>query len=247
MFPANRSSRAPLRMLGPNGEALSRKYYSQDTGRDLDQDQMVRGYEYEKDKYVIVTDEELERLEPKKSRDINLAQFVPEESIPPIYFERGYFLVPDEGSDKAYSLLVETMQANRQAGIASFVMRGKEYLVAIFSDHGYLRAETMRFPDELRTPEDIGLPEIKKAPAASVRKFEGLISRRSKKAVPKTESKDKNAQALLRLARKNEKKSANVIEIEPESASGGGNVIDIMDVLKQSIAANKKRSSKRAS
>ncbi|MGH9970625.1 MAG: Ku protein, partial [Pyrinomonadaceae bacterium] len=140
LFPANQPGRAPLRMLGPEGTPLARKYYSEKTERDLDADEMVRGYEIDKGKFVVVTDEELERLAPDKTRDINLTRFVKEDSIPPIYFERGYFLTPAGNSEKAYKLLAEAMEKTGQAGIATFVMRGKEYLVAIFSDHGILRA-----------------------------------------------------------------------------------------------------------
>jgi len=137
-------------MLGPDGQPLARKYFAENTGKDLDADDVVRGYDVGKEKYVIVTDEELERLAPEKTRDIDLKQFVPAESIPPTHFERGYFLVPAAGSQKAYKLLAETMDKSELAGIATFVMRGKEYLIAIFSDNGILRAETMRFADELR-------------------------------------------------------------------------------------------------
>ncbi|HKZ02864.1 MAG TPA: Ku protein, partial [Pyrinomonadaceae bacterium] len=98
LFPANKASRTPLRMLGPGGEPLARKYYSEQTERDLDADQMVRGYETDDGKFVVVTDEELDRLAPEKSRDIDLTRFVKEESIQPIYFERGYFLTPAAGS-----------------------------------------------------------------------------------------------------------------------------------------------------
>ena len=139
-------------MLGPDGQPLSRKYYAEKTGKDLDADDTIRGYEIAEDKFVIVTDEELERLAPEKTRDIDLKQFVPAGSIPPTYFERGYFLVPAAGSQKAYKLLAGTMEKSELAGIATFVMRGKEYLIAIFSDNGILRGETMRFADELRSP-----------------------------------------------------------------------------------------------
>src|SRR5262249_29167015 len=88
LYPGNRSNRAPLRMLGPNGEPLARRYFSQKNGEDLNDTEMVRGYETDKDKYVIVTDEELERLAPKQSRDIDLRRFVPLESIPALYFDR---------------------------------------------------------------------------------------------------------------------------------------------------------------
>src|SRR5437867_8641345 len=170
LYPGNRTNRAPLRMLGPRGEPLARRYFSQKTERDLDNDEMVRGYELDRDKYVIVTDEELERLAPEKSRDIDLRRFVELKQISPLYFDRSYFLVPSEGSEKAYKLLSETMQKERLAGIATFVMRGKEYLIAIFPENGILRGETMRLADELRSPKEIGLPEKQKLQTASLKK-----------------------------------------------------------------------------
>lgn len=235
LFPANKSSRAPLRMLSPEGEPLARKYYSEKTERQLDADQMVRGYEYAKGKYVIVTDDELDRLAPEKSRDIDLKTFVPEESIPPVYFERGYFLTPDAGSEKAYKLLAETMEKGGKAGMATFVMRGKEYLVAIFADHGILRAETMRFEDELRSPADVGLPKKKKVPPAMVRKLEKLISSKSKKQLSPRKLEDEQTQRLLKLVKQKSAQRKNVIEIETEKRETG-KVIDLMAVLKKSLA-----------
>jgi DNA end-binding protein Ku len=96
-------------MLGPDGQPLARRYYAEKTGKDLDADEVIRGYEIADEKYVIVTDEELERLAPETTRDIDLKQFVPADSIPPLYFERGYFLTPAAGSQKAYKLHAETM------------------------------------------------------------------------------------------------------------------------------------------
>src|SRR6266536_4946891 len=101
MYPGNRTSRTPFRMLGPAGEPLARRYYSPKTGRDLKAEEMVRGYEIDKDKYVVVTDEELERLAPEQSRDIDLKRFVPRDDLPPLYFDRSYFLAPAEGPEKA--------------------------------------------------------------------------------------------------------------------------------------------------
>src|SRR5207244_11866820 len=131
-------NRTRRRMVGPEGEPLSRRDYSQKTGDDLEDDEMVRGFEYEKGKYVIVTDEELERLAPEQSRDIDLRKFVDLESIPPLYFDRSYFLAPSEGSEKAYKLLGETMAKSSLAGIATFVMRGRGYMVTIFPTNGIL-------------------------------------------------------------------------------------------------------------
>jgi DNA end-binding protein Ku len=221
-------------MLSPGGEPLARRYFSEKTERELDADQMVRGYEYDKGKYVVVTDEELERLAPEKSRDIDLKTFVSAESIPPVYFERGYFLTPSSGSEKAYKLLAETMEKGDKAGLATFVMRGKEYLVSIFAEHGILRAETMRFADELRSPAEVGLPKKKKAPPATVRKFEKLISSKSKKELSPRKLEDEQTQKLLKLAKKKSAKRANVVEIETEKRDEG-KVIDLMAVLKKSL------------
>jgi len=239
LFPANKSSRPSLRMLSDEGAPLERRYYSQKTEKDLDADELVRGYEFKKGKYVVVTDEELERLAPEKTRDIDLTRFVKEDSIPPVHFERGYFLIPESGSEKAYKLLAETMAKSGFAGLATFVMRGKEYLVAIFSDHGLLRAETMRFVDELRSPADVGLPKKKKVPAASVRKFEKLISSRSKKEFSGAKLQDEQAEALLKLVKKKEKKRSNVVEVETEEREPA-KVIDLVAVLKKSLSGKAK-------
>jgi DNA end-binding protein Ku len=238
LFPAARSNRASLRMLGPDGQPLARKYYAEKTGKDLDADEVVRGYEVNKSKFVIITDEELERLEPEKTRDINLTQFVPADSIPPLYFERGYFLTPAAGSQKAYKLLAETMDKNELAGIATFVMRGKEYLVAIFSERGILRAETMRFPDEIRTPADVGLPKKKDASPATVRKFEKIIGTKSKKKFSPAKLEDKQTEDLLKLVKKKEKKRGSVVRVEAE-AETDHKVVDLVQILKKSLGAKK--------
>jgi len=238
LFPAARSNRASLRMLGPDGQPLARKYYAEKTGKDLDADETVRGFEIDKDKFVVVTDEELERLAPEKTRDIDLKQFVPADSIPPLYFERGYFLTPAAGSQKAYKLLAETMDQSGLAGIATFVMRGKEYLVAIFSDKGILRAETMRFADELRSPADVGLPKKKDVAKATVTKFEKLIANKSKKQFTPTTLADKQTDSLLKLVKKKEKKRENVVKVEDEMDTDR-KVVDLVKILKQSLGGKK--------
>jgi DNA end-binding protein Ku len=238
LFPAARTVRTSLRMLGPDGQPLARKYFAENTGKDLDVDEVVRGYEVSKEKYVIVTDEELDRLAPEKTRDIDLKQFVPAESIPPLYFERGYFLTPAAGSQKAYKLLAETMEESKLAGIATFVMRGKEYLVAIFSDKGILRAETMRFADELRSPADIGLPKKKEAPKATVSKFEKLIAGKSKKQFSPTKLADKQTDSLLKLVKKKQAKRSNVVKVD-EEVDTDHKVVDLVSILKKSLSGKK--------
>jgi DNA end-binding protein Ku len=238
LYPGNRTNRAPLRMLGPENEPLARRYYSEKSGRDLDSNDMVRGYEIDKDKYVVITDEELERLAPEQSRDIDLRRFVELESIPPIYFDRSYFLVPAEGSEKAYRLLVDTMDKSQLAGIATFVMRGKEYLVTIFAENGILRAETMRFPDELRTPKEVGLPEKPSVPAAMVKKFERIIKKHAARTLPLKELKDEHTERLLKLIQK-KREHKDVVKVE-EPERDEGKVVDIMEALKKSLTRKRK-------
>ena len=225
-------------MLGPDGQPLSRKYFSEKTERDLDADEMVRGYEINKGKYVVITDDELERLAPDKTRDIDLKRFVPEESIPPVYFERGYFLTPAAGSEKAYKLLAQTMEKEGKAGLATFVMRGKEYLVAIFAENGILRAETMRFPDELRTPAEVGLPKKPKIPRATVAKFEKLISSKSKKQLSPRKLEDEQTERLLKLVKKKSAQRKNIVEVDTDERDQReqGKVVDLVAILKKSLA-----------
>jgi len=239
LYPGNRTNRAPLRMLSPEGEPLSRRYFSQKTGNDLDDKNVVRGFEIEKDRYVIVTDEELERLAPEQSRDIDLRRFVDLESIPPLYFDRSYFLAPSEGSEKAYKLLTGSMEKEGLAGVATFVMRGKEYLVAIFPENGILRAETMRFSDEIRSAKEVGLPEKKKLPAATVRKFEKLIEKHSNKKLSLKDLKDQQTEKLLKLVEKKRKQHKDIVEVEVDTRDEG-KVVDLMEALKKSLAGKRK-------
>ena len=221
-------------MIGPDNEPLARKYYSEKSGKDLDAEEMIRGYEIDKDKFVTITDEELERLAPSKTRDIDLTRFVKEESISPVYFERGYFLAPTGNSEKAYRLLTEAMKERGDVGIATFVMRGKEHLVAIFSDNGVLRAETMRFADEVRSPKGIGLPEKEDAKATAVRKFETLIKKEAKRTF--SPDKDQETERLLKLVKKKQAKASNVVEIKDYRREPEGEEVDLVQVLKRSLA-----------
>jgi DNA end-binding protein Ku len=240
LFPANRSNRVSLRILGPDGTPLQRRYFSSETGKQLSAEDMVRGYEIEKDRFVVVTDEELERLAPEKSRDIDLRRFVEAQTIPPLYFERAYFLVPAGPSAKAYRLLAATMEKTGRAGIATFVMRGKEYLVAILSENDILRAETMRFYDEVRSPKDVGLPESKKTQAAQAERLKKAIKKLERDEIATAELTDEDAEKLLKLAKQKRARKQDVVESEAPAKKA--EVIDIMSVLRRSLTMAKKES-----
>ncbi|HME99107.1 MAG TPA: Ku protein [Terriglobia bacterium] len=245
LYPANRESRVSLRMLGSGGEPLSREYYAPDTAEDLESMETIRGYEVRKGKYVTITDEELERLAPEKSRDIDLRVFVKRDEIPQLYFKRAYFLTPADKSAKAYRLLAETMDRTRRAGIATFVMRGKEYLVAIFSDRGILRANTLRFSDEIRTPRGVGLPEKREEPPKRiVRQFETAIARLTRKTLDPKELRDEYSEALLKLAEKKHARHKDVVETHAKGRPE--KVVDLMEVLKRSLGQNGKKTKRAA-
>jgi DNA end-binding protein Ku len=248
LFPANRSSRVSLRMLAPDGTPLERRYFCSKEDREVSADEIARGYEIDEDEFVVVTDEELEALEPEKSRDIDLRRFVPKEELDPMFFRRAYFLVPAGESTKAYRLLVDAMERTGRAGIATFVMRGKEYLVAILSEDGLLRAETLRFDDEVREVEQIGLPEAA-ANATEVKAFQKEITRLRREKVDVEELRDDRAERLIALAEKKKKKGKDVVEVAEATYAEddeGGEVIDLVEVLRKSLGAEAVRSGKRS-
>jgi DNA end-binding protein Ku len=234
LYAASRSQRISLRMVGPEGTPLGRRYFTSRDDRALDPDEIVRGYEVEKDRFVIVDDDELERLAPERTRDIDLRQFVKASEIDPMYFERAYYLVPNGQSTKAYRLLAQVMEETDRAGIATFVMRTKEYLVAILAENGILRAETLRFADELRTPESIGLPEPAKPAPAAVKKIDQAIGRLVETSLPKSELEDRSADRLMKVVHAKERSGEDVVHVEErDDDDRPSDIIDLMEILKR--------------
>jgi len=240
LYPATRAGGAPLRLLDEDGTPLQRRYYCPEDDEDVPADQLVRGYELD-GHYVTVTDEELEALDPKKSREIDLRLFVARDAIDPFYLAHGYFLAPEAGSGKAYRLLAAVMERTKRVGIATFVMRDKEHLVAIVSDGGVLRAETLRFHDEVRSAESAGIPKGRKTEAALVKKFEKAVESLAVARLPSGELTDEHADRVKTLAEKKARKKTDVVHAEVPSAPRGADVIDLMEVLKRSLAANEPR------
>jgi DNA end-binding protein Ku len=231
-----------MKLVDESGHALGREYHCSKDGKKLSQDELVRGYETDDGKMVVVTDEEFESVAPEMSGDIELRSFVPLEQIPPIYFNRPYFLAPSGKSTKAYHLLTATMEKAGRVGIGSFVMRGHEYLVAIIADNGVLRADTLRYADEVRTPDSIGLGKRGKAPAAKVTQFTKLIDDMKRSEIDLAELEDEEARALEKLAETKQKQDEDVIHRRGLEAAdgdeGGAKVIDLMEVLRKSLSKN---------
>lgn len=236
LYPATRAGGAPLRLLDEDGTPLHRRYYCPEDEGEVPNEHLVLGYELGDGRYVTVTDEELKEVDPKKSREIDLRSFAPEDGVDPMYFERAYFLAPSKEAGKAYRLLARVMEDTKRAGIATFVMRDREYLVAIFSDAGLLRAQTLRFHDEVRSPRTIGVPKAKKAAAALVSKFEHAIAELETKRLPTAELTDEHAERVEELARKKHRRGDDVVHSKaPAEKPEGGDVIDLMAALKRSL------------
>ena len=238
LYPAVRGSHVGLRMLSPQGEPLKRRYFSPQDGKEVPSDHMVRGYETESDNYVVVTDEELDRLAPEKSRYIQLRQFVDVKTIPPYYFKKAYFLAPSGESIRAYRLLTTVMERTGKAGVADFVMRGEAYPAAIFADHGVLRLETLRYHNELRTADDIGL-SASIPDAEEVAEFRRFISKQDKPKLDTKQLRNVEAEQLLALIRNKQKSGKDVVHMEAAEQQHT-EVVDILETLKRSLAGLKK-------
>ncbi len=225
-------------MLGPKDRLLQRRYYCSVDNQPLTNDDIVRGYEWPDGSVTIVTDDELDALAPRKSHDIELQRFVSRDEIPPKLLERPYVLAPAGDSTKAYRLLAHTMEQSGRAGIATFVMRGKEYLAAILAEGGLLRAATMRFNDELRTPSSIGLPRAPKA-ATDDNSIELALAKLKADGLDRKALQDDYTDALLALAERKRAENRDIVEIEDGVAEDEepGEVIDIMSVLKERMGA----------
>ena len=237
---AVRPRQTAMKLVDKAGHALGREYHCSKEDKKLSQDELVRGYETDSGKMVVITDQEFESVAPEMSGDIELRNFVPLEQIPPIYFNRPYFLAPSGKSTKAYHLLTATMEKAGRVGIGSFVMRGHEYLVAIIADNGVLRADTLRYADEIRTPETIGLSKRGKATASKVTQFVKIIEDLTRTDLDLTELEDQEAKALEQLAATKQKEDEDVIHQrgleQAEGEEGGAKVIDLMAVLRKSLS-----------
>lgn len=244
LYSAHRPKAVQLHMVDRQGRALHRRYFCPLDHEPVSGEEIVRGYELEEGGYVQVEDEELEALEPDKSREIDLRSFVDVSDLDPVSFRHAYFLLPSGGVNKAYRLLARVMEENNRAGIATFVMREREHLVAILAEGGILRAETLRFTDEIRLPEDIGLPPLEAPPDDEVKELERQMEKLRQEEFDKDLLVDLHARRLLDLVREKLDRGEDVVEMAEEAAAEeGGEIIDLMAIIKRRFRAGKKEAS----
>jgi DNA end-binding protein Ku len=238
VFPATRHSGVRLRMLSPKGVPLERRFFCPRDGKEVGADEIVRGYELDDGSYIVVSDRELEAIEPDKTREIDLREFVDLAEIAPAFLERGYYLTPLKEATKAYRLLADVMEKTRRAGIATFVMRDREYLVAIFAENGILCAETLRFHDEIKSPEDIGLPKAVTVPRQRVSAFERAIDALSKETLAREELVDQDTRRLRAVIDKKRRTGKDSIRTDQEPVdvnSEEDGDIDLLATIRQSL------------
>ena len=206
---------------GRSKSRVRQKRVSSATGEEVPFEDIVKGYELGPDTYVTISPAELEALDPKATRSIDIEDFVDLDQIDPVYYERPYYLVPDKGGSKAYALLRNAMRETNKVGIARVVLRTKQYLAAIRPKGRALVIETMLFADEVVPPDDLDLPEEEVDVTTD---FEPERYR------------DEYRERVLQLI---EQKAAGQEIVVEEAAEEAPRVVDLMAALEASLAAVK--------
>jgi DNA end-binding protein Ku len=221
------------RDLTPIGYDKVRK----DTGESVPADEIVRGFEIEKGQYVPIEDEDLDRLDIELTHSIDICDFVSIDEIDPIYFRKAYYLLPQEGAEKPYRLLVRALEETGKVGIAKVVIRNKQHLAALRAHDGMLVLETMYYADEIRQPESVnGRTRLQKA---EVDMAKSLVENLSATFDPERYD-DTYRKELLQLIRA---KAKGQDLPEPKEAEDG-EVFDLMAALRESVERTKKQKQK---
>jgi DNA end-binding protein Ku len=216
------------RDLKPIGYDKVRK----DTGRSVAPDQIVRGFEISKGKYVPLEDEDLDRLDIELTHSIDICDFVSLDEIDPIYYRKAYYLLPQDGAEKPYRLLTRALDETEKVGIAKVVIRNKQHLAALRAFDGRLVLETMYYADEIREPESVdGRSKLQKA---EVDMAKSLVENLSAPFKPDKYD-DNYRKELLSLIRAKAKGKELPEPQEPEEAE----VVDLMAALRESVEKTK--------
>ncbi len=208
--------------------------------REVPWSEIVRGYEYAKDQYVTLTEEDFENLPLPSKHTIELTAFVKEDEIDPVYYERSYHLAPDERAEKAYTLLIRTLEKKGLTAIANITIRKKEQLCALRPKDGALMLETLYYPDEIRVQPEMDLEKVKISDRELEMAF-ALIDLLRKPFDPE-EYKDHYREALHQLI----EAKLEGREVVESPAPKESKVLDLADALRRSVEAAKKSKPKRA-
>jgi DNA end-binding protein Ku len=218
---------------GVCGSRIRQQTFCPKCNKTVERSELVRGYEFAKDQYVQVKDDELKALEGEASKIIDIAEFVPLSEVDPIYFEKTYYLGPDKGGEKPYRLLADAMEKAGQVALAKYVMRGKESLVLIRPAQGGLMLHTMYFADEVRNFDEVDKGQSAKIKDGELDLALQLINGLASESFSPDRYADEYRHRVLGMI--NQKVEGQEVTVS-EPAAPRAQVIDLMEALKESLA-----------
>lgn len=218
------------------------KRYNKETGEDVSWDDIVKGYEYEKDRYVVLTEEDFKRANVEATQTVDILSFVNRDQIGPMYYETPYYLAPDKRGHKGYALLRETLTQTGKIGIANVVIRTRQYVAALIPYKHVILMNTLRYPTELRDTDDLDVPssDLKEVGVSSreVEMARKLVEGMSASWKPE-DYRDTYHEDLLALIEKRVQAGETEVVTEPspdeEKRPAKGEVVDLMALLKKSV------------
>ncbi len=240
LFPATEEKSVSFNQLRASDHSrIGYQRVAKADGAEVPYDEIVKGYEYEPDRYVVFDSDELDALKPASSRTIEILQFVPLEQIDPIYFQRSYYLAPDPAGAKAYGLLSRAMRDKSTVAVCKITLRDKEHLATLRLRDDMFVLETMYWPDEIRalSLEDLDIGEVPEPRPQEVAMAEALIENLTEDFDP-TAYVDTYRQKVLDAVRA--KVEGQEITIVDDAGEPAG-VVDLMEALRQSVEASKSR------
>ena len=236
LYPATRSAnQVKFRMLRKSDHSPIRyKRVAETDEKEVAWEDIVKGYEYEKDNFVVLSEKDFERVKIESTQTVDIKEFVKLEEIDPMFFDEPYYLAPEKGGDKAYTLLRDALEKSGQVGIAKVVIKTREHLAAVKPKDKALVLELMHFPDELVDTDDLKLPSDGKVGPKELKMAESLIEGMSDKWDPE-KYKDEYREAVMKVIE--EKIAAGGKELPAQKAKSkkATNVVDLMSVLQESL------------
>ncbi|BDB30192.1 MULTISPECIES: Ku protein [Cupriavidus] len=228
------SSAVRFNLLSKEGARLKQQYVSEQTQKVVDRADMVKGYEFEKDRFVTFSPDELKALEESASHMVDIVAFIPERSVDPLYFDKAYFIAPDKRGGKPYSLLREAMSKTGRCAIAKWASKGKSHIVQIRPVEGGLVFQQLLFADEVRNIAELHIEEVAVSDAELKLAIQ-LIEQASEDQYDPAQYKDEEKVRILaaidaKIAGK------QIVSPEPVEVTAGGQVIDLMDALRASLS-----------
>jgi DNA end-binding protein Ku len=252
LFTAEERDEVSFRQLDRrNMSPIGYRKYNKESGAEVTQDEIVRGYEYEPGQFVVVSDDDVAQANPEASKTVEITDFVELGDIDPMYYDKPYFLAPIGKAGKGYALLRETLKRSKKVGIAKVVIRTRQYLAALIPVGKVLVLEILRYPEEIRSPDDLELPDEDLAAAGvsprELEMAERLVEGMTESWDP-TRYRDEYRDDLMAMIRR-KAETGEVVSAAGKGRddAGGGDVIDIMSLLKRSVQESSKARAKPAS